>query len=393
MNNALLKVLTHQTPDYTPAAPVYLSLFLEDFERNYYIEQYRLRIGAQECYQIEHDEDTQIRAQALYQSYGIFKQRPEWMEVHCGASRAWAERTQILQREGVLYYTDQESGIEVRMDSIQIPRGDARLHPEDTYHHDVWDISGGLQDRAAVDALLPLPSAQDLLAAGHFDLPRQVANDHGARYFISTVLDTPYSDSYDLLGFQGLMVIQHDRPKLFHYLLERRWALSEQIMNAWANTGIHGVFVEEVFTGADMISPRSYDEFVFAYNRPYFQKMRQLGLLPIHYICGDVIPRLERICELDIAAVAVEEGKKNFKIEIEDVIAAVNGRAVIFGNIDAPYFGEHASLAELEAEIIRQRRCGQKAQGFVVSTGSPFPLDTNPRRIDRIVAIARRPLN
>jgi len=393
MANALLQVLTNQSPDYMPAAPVYPSLFLEDFERNYYIEQYRLRIGDQPQYSIDHDEDTQIRAQALYQSYGIFKNRLDWIEVYCGASRAWAERTQIMQREGVLYYLDKESGIAVPMDSIQVPRGDTRLHPEINYHYDLWDTSGTLHDQATVDELLPISSAADLLEAGHFDLPKQVVADYGSRYFISTVLDTPYSDSYELLGFQGLMIIQNDRPKLFHYLLGRRLALSEQIMSAWANTGIHGVFVEEVFTGADMISPSNYDEFVFAYNQPYFQTMCRLGLIPIHYVCGDVIPRLEQICKLDIAAVAVEESKKNFQIKIEDVVKSVNGRIVVFGNIDAPYYGEHASLAELEAEVMRQRRVGQAARGFVVSTGSPFPPDTNPRRIDLIIETSHRTLN
>ena len=393
MTNALLQVLTNQTPEYTPAAPVYPSLFLDDFERNYYIEQYRLRIGDQGCYPIDHAEDTLIRASALYQSYGIFKIWPDWIEVHCGASRAWAKRTQILQREGVLYYCDRESGVEVPMHSIKIPRGDQRLHPENSYHYDIWDTSSSLRGQGAVDKLLPIPSSAELLEAGHFDLPKQVVADYGARYFISTVLDTPYSDAYELLGFQGLMVIQHDRPELFHYLLERRLALSEQIMAAWASTGIHGVFVEEVFTGADMISPASYEEFVFAYNQPYFQKMCQLGLIPIHYVCGDVVPRLDRMCELDIAAIAVEESKKNFQIRIEDVVKGVNGRKVVFGNIDAPYFGEHASLAELEAEVMRQRRIGQTARGFVVSTGSPFPPDTNPRRIDWLVKTARRPLS
>ena len=281
MTNALLQVLTNQKPAYTPAAPIYLSLFLEDFERNYYIEQYRLRIGDEHRYIIDHDEDTRIRVQALYQSYGIFKNRPNWIEVHCGASRAWAERTQILQRKGVLYYHDIASGVEVPMHSIKIPRGDARLHPENSYHHDLWDTSSNVQDQDAIDELLSITSAAELIKDGHFDLPKQVVADYGTRYFISTVLDTPYSDTYDLLGFQGLMIIQNDRPELFHYLLKRRLALSEQIMTAWASTGIHGVFVEEVFTGADMISPTNYDKFVFAYNQPYFQTMCRLGLIPI----------------------------------------------------------------------------------------------------------------
>ena len=159
-------------------------------------------------------------------------------------------------------------------------------------------------------------------------------------------------------------------------------------MGSWAAAGVHGVYVEEVFTGADMISTHNYDKFVFAYNQPYFQRMRALGLLPIHYVCGDVIPRLERMVEYDIAAVAVEESKKNFYIDIAEVIERVAGRAAVFGNIDAVRFGLHASPEEVAAEVQRQAGIGAQAQGFVVSTGSPFPLDTNPRLIDTLVATA-----
>ena len=212
--------------------------------------------------------------------------------------------------------------------------------------------------------------------------------DYGDSTFVTTILDTPFSDAYSLLGFQGLMLIQHDKPELFHYLLERRLEVTKKLMEVWAAVGIHGVYVEEVFTGADIISPRAYEEFVFAYNQPYFQHMSGLGLRPIHYVCGDVVPRLDRIAQLDIAAVGVEESKKKFVIEIEEVVRQVAGRVAVLGNIDAVRYGPNATLEEMAAEAKRQLRLGQGAQGFMLSTGSPFPLDTNPRLIDTMIATA-----
>jgi uroporphyrinogen-III decarboxylase len=58
------------------------------------------------------------------------------------------------------------------------------------------------------------------------------------------------------------------------------------------------------------------------------------------------------------------------------------------GNVDAVRFGLHASMEEMAAEVKRQVRIGARAKGFVVSTGSPFPLDTNPRLVDTLVATA-----
>jgi hypothetical protein len=384
----LFRALNGERPDVVPAAPCYLSLFLADFERAYYIEQYRRFMKGRSRCRVDHAQDTQFRAQAVYQSYGIFRTPPDWIEVDLGASKAWAERTEIVWRDGVLCYEDKASGAYLPMHSIPMPSGDAALSTERRSSRDVWDISAQIASRDDVDAQLPiLPTAQ-WLARGDFDLPRQVAADYGDHYFISTILDTPYSEAYNSLGFQGLMLIQRDRPEVFHHLLRRKLAQTLEVVGAWAQTGIHGVYVEETFTGADMISPRSYDEFVFAYNQPFFRRLRAEGLLSIHYVCGDAIPRLDRMVEYEIAAVAVEESKKNFRIDIAEVVERVAGRVAVFGNIDAVRFGLHATPEEMVAEVERQAGIGARARGFVVSTGSPFPLDTNPRLIDTLVASA-----
>jgi hypothetical protein len=384
----MFKVLRGEKPDVVPAAPAYLGLFLADFVRAYYVEQYRRRTRGLARYAIDHQEDTLFRARALYQAYGVFKVRPDWISVYAGVSHAFAERTEIVVQDGVLYYEDKESDVRLPMDQVPMPYGDARLASVRASVQDLWDISDQLQNKEQVDARLPILSAEELLARGDFDLPRQVVADYGEQYFIATVLDPPYSDAYDLLGFQGLMLIQYDRPALFHHLLARKLAQSKEVLDAWAVAGIHGVYAEETFTGADIISERSYDEFVFAYNQPYFRHLRDLGLLAIHYVCGDVIPRLERITQLDVAAVAVEESKKNFVIDIQEVVDRVAGRAAVWGNIDAVRFGIHATLEEMAAEVRRQAAIGVRANGFVVSTGSPFPLDTNPRLIDTLVETA-----
>ena len=384
----VFQVLRGETPDQVPAAPAYLCLFLADFERAYYIDQYRRRMRGLDRYPVDHQEDTRFRAQALYQAYGIFKDRPDWMEISQGPSRSWAERTEIVDEDGVLYYEDGRTGERLPMDASSLPWGSLVYADEYGSRRDLWDTSEQVRSQEQIDAHLPLPDPQTLLERGDFDLPRQVLADYGDSVFITTLLDTPFSEAYSLLGFQGLMLIQHDCPKLFHYLLERQLEYTKRWMEAWATVGIHGVFAEEAFTSADLISPRAYDEFVFAYNQPYFQHMRSLGLLPIHYVCGDTISRLERIAQLDIAAVGVEESKKKFTIEIEEVVRRVGGRVAVLGNIDAIRYGRNASLEDMAAEAKRQLGIGRQAKGFILSTGSPFPLDTNPRLVDAMVATA-----
>jgi hypothetical protein len=382
------RILRGERPDCIPAAPAYLVLFLADFERAYYIELYRRQIGDLASYAIDHEEDTRFRAEAFYQSYGIFKTRPDWMELHRGASRTWANRVNIVNVDGVLHYEDKENGLRVPMRDVPLPRGESRLIANSRAKTDLWDTAATIQSKEHVDERLPIPTADELLDRGDFDLPMRIVADYGDRFFLTSILDTPFSNAYDLLGFQGLMTFQYDQRELFHYLLDRQLAKTKVVMEAWARAGVHGIYVEEVFTGADLISPRAYDEFVYAYNRPYFEYMSGLGLFPIHYVCGDVIPRLDRIAQLDIAAVAVEESKKSFTIEIAEVVERVNGRLTVLGNIDAVKFGPGATMAEMTTEVRRQARIGARAKGFLVSTGSPFPLDTNPRLIDVMVETA-----
>lgn len=382
----LLKALHGEKPDVLPAAPCYLSLFLDDFQRAYYQAQYERHMHNRSRMRIDHAQDTHMRAEAIYQSYGILKNPPDWIEVYPGPTYAWAENTDLVNENGGLYFEDRITG-------KRLPLSQASMvgNPGDgvgSSRSDIWDRREYIRSRDDIDNLVPIQTAEELLVSGAWQLPRQVVIDYGEKFFISTNLDPPFSDTYSLLGFQGMMLMQYDQHALFHYLLQRKLEQSQPVLAAWAASGIHGIYAEEVFTGADILSPDSYDRYVFAYNAPYFRSLRATGLLAIHYVCGDVIPRLERILQLEIDAVAVEESKKKFKIEIEEVVQRVAGRCAVFGNIDAVRFGLNASLESMKAEVQRQAQIGLQAKGFIVSTGSPFPLDTNPRLIDTLVEAA-----
>jgi hypothetical protein len=386
----MFQALTGQKPDVVPAAPAYPSLFLADFDRLYYIEQYRQIMRECGCdrYSMDHAQDTLLRARATFQSYGIFKVRPDWIETDLGLSRAWAERMDIVDWDGYLYFEDRVSGKRVAMQRASLSHGDAELNDVILAESDILDLSAQIGDTDDVDRIIPIRTAAQLLESGEMDLLRLIVGDYGDRYFISYVMDTPFTDVSDHLGFFGLMTSMHDRPWLVHYMLQRQLAQTEEVMAALAAVGVHGTYVQEIFTGADMISPRAYDEFVRDYNEPYFKRMHSLGLLPIHLVCGDVMPRLKQMARYDVAAIAVEESKKDFCIEIEQVVDQVGDRVAVLGNIDAIHFGLHASAEEMAAEVRRQASIGARARGFVVSTGSPFPLDTNPRLLDTLVETA-----
>ena len=386
----MIQVLTGGNADVIPAAPAYLSLFLADIERYLYIEQYRLRLRDTDLlrYPVDHAEDTCLRARATYQSYAVFKARPDWIEADSGVSRAWAEKMDIVEHDDQLYFEDRVSGKRVAMRNARLYQTGNELTDVNPSESDITDLSLEIHGPDDADRIIQVRSMAELLESGELDLLRQIVAEYGDRYFISYVMDTPYCDVSDYLGFFGLMTTIHDRPSLLHYMLERQLAQSGELIAALSRIGVHGVYVQEIFSGADMISPRAYDEFVFPYNKRYFEKMSKLGLLPIHLVCGDVMPRLDQMASYDLAAIAVEESKKNFRIEIEQVVERVGDKMAVLGNIDAVQFGLHANPEEMATEVNRQAFHGSRARGFIASTGSPFPLDTHPGQIEALVRTA-----
>jgi hypothetical protein len=382
----MMAALRGEKPDVLPAAPCYLTLYLADYERGFYMEQYRRLMRGQTRRHIDHAEDTHIRAEALYASYGIFKERPDWIDVRPGPTRSWAERTDMVCEDETLYYEDRASGRRVPLDLIRLPEGDEGGSP--TASQDVWDGSERFAGPDDVDREVPVRAAGELLNTGAYDLPRRVLADYGDRYFMCFIMGTPYLQWYYTLGYQGLMCIQRERPGLFHYMLQRRLAQEVEVVKAWATVGIHGIYAEEAFTAADSISARNYREFVQAYNRPFFEQMSQSSLLVVYQVCGDVLPRIEDILGCGADAVSFEESKKNWRTDFAEIVSCVAGRQTLFGNIDSIRFGLNGTMDEMAAEVSRQASFRGRARGFVAGIGSPFPLETNPRQVDMLVHTA-----
>ncbi len=375
-------------PDCVPAAPSYIGLFRNAVEKRHYVEQYRERMKGTNRYRPHHDEDVEFRMNAIYHAYEMFGEKPDCIEVWPGPARAWAERTEIVMEGSRLRYFDTVTGDRYDMLDSPLPSGRDYLYGNiPSSQQDVWDRSELIQSTDVIDMLVRLVPLEELEEQGVFDLPKRVIREKGRTYFILVIDSTPYTAAY-LLGFQGLMLAFYDNPGNLKYYIERIMRQREPILRGFANAGYDGIYAEEIFSGVDIISPELFDEFVFPFNADYFRITRKLGLLTAYYVCGNPMPLIPKILQLECDAVAFEESKKNFLIEIDDVVAAAGAEKCVFGNIDAPYYGLQASEAQIKAEVERQITAGRGAKGFVISTGSPLPLETPMKNIDAMIAAA-----
>lgn len=81
-------------------------------------------------------------------------------------------------------------------------------------------------------------------------------------------------------------------------------------------------------------------------------------------------------------ALGMEESKKNFRTEIEDIVDQVRGRCVVLGNLDAVGVLQNGSEERLRAEIGRQVAAARRNDSrFILSLGSPVTPETPVERV------------
>jgi uroporphyrinogen-III decarboxylase len=402
----LRKAIAGQPTDVAAVAPAYLSLYLDEQIHRLYRAAYERKLAAQTGRQasgavsIDQAEDARFRADAILGAYGLVAEQSDgtpsfgdWLHTLPSETHAWAQGGEMRFTEGRWQYADRITGEMSNLDEagqLWLSTANRHMYRARAANSDLWDETADLHTRVDVDALLPIRTAEELEEAGAFEVTRILAERIGDRLPISWIAPTPFWSAYGVLGFQGMMVMMREEPALFAYLIERRGQQRMEMLKGLARAGAQYLWLEECLSSADLISSRDYERFAFATAGPYVAEAKQLGLTVILYYCGDVISRLPWLRRLGMDALAVEESKKGFSVDIADVIAGVDGACCVFGNVDAVQVILEGTGEVILAEVHRQLTLGQQAKGFVLSQGSPFTLDTPSGKVEWFVQCARQ---
>lgn len=245
----------------------------------------------------------------------------------------------------------------------------------------------------AIDAqihLVPKSDRDDAATSGRDALAHAVATRFPDHYRLANV-SSPLWRTYNLWGFEGMMQMIATQPELVQYACERclqdelQWIAQAQ----WL--GADGIWIEDCLT--DMIHPRDYAQFNLPYLRRITEAIRSGGMQSIHYYCGNPAGKYHLLMDTGADGLALEEGKKGFQIDIEEVVERANGRCAVLGNLDAIGVLEQASDEVLQHEIAHQVAIGKRnrsSQGsrFIMSTGSPVTPRTPIERVRRYSDIA-----
>jgi len=234
-----------------------------------------------------------------------------------------------------------------------------------------------------VDCLIPLPAKLEpdqLLADGRNDLASQLLNEFGADLYPTGIVAAPLTSAFDIFGFQGTMILIATRPDLVEQACRRLLPSCLRTVREAALLGAAGIWIEDCFT--DMISPEAFARLNVPFVRHLVEEIRAAGMHSFYYFCGDPEGKWEHLLSVGADALALEESKKGFVIDIEDVVARVDGRCTVLGNLDAVGVLQDGTEEQLRAEIARQIAAGRRNRSrFIMSIGSPVTPGTPAERV------------
>jgi hypothetical protein len=170
------------------------------------------------------------------------------------------------------------------------------------------------------------------------------------------------------------------KPDLVKHACEKFLTQNIRQVQQFAILGAEGIWVEECMT--DMINPKSFAELNVPFLQKLVEEIRKVGMKSIYYYCGNPMGKWEHILSVGADAISLEESKKDFNIDIEDIVDRVQGRYTVLGNLDAINILPYATEDELRKEIERQVNAGNRNNGrFIMSIGSPVTPGTTAERV------------
>jgi len=229
-------------------------------------------------------------------------------------------------------------------------------------------------------SLRELYSPEGLAADGRDELPRRTVAEMGAEFMPWVQLPAPFDPLPFCWGFGSFMLACIETPDLVEYAAQQVLEHTLNRLQMWRSLGVELIWIEDCLT--DQFSPDCYRRLLLPYLQELTAAIRRGGMFSIHYYCGNPNDRLDVLLQSGADALSLEEGKKDFAIDIMEIAERVQGRMALLGNIDAIGVMEAGSHADLRRELTRQLEAGRRNDNrFLMGYGSPITPGTPASRV------------
>ena len=324
-----------------------------------------------------HQEDADLDRQLHWRREVIDKTGQDWFGLPHFYSRETRESLVVEERAEGVYRVDRRTEDAVELTEPQVggwlrEGGLHSMHPEEL-----------VETVEEVEKLIPDPPDSDpeqLKVDGRGDLAGRMLGEFGEELYPLIHVASPLWRCYGLWGFEGMMEMIALKPDLVEQVCRRSLELELYAVREIAALGAAGIWIEECLT--DMISPEAFARLNVPYLTRLVEEIRSAGMDSIYYFCGDPAGKWEHLLAMGADAICLEESKKGFIIDVEELVDRVQGRCAVLGNLDAVGILQDGTEAQLRAEIARQIEVGRKnGSRFIMSIGSPVTPGTPVGRV------------
>lgn len=238
-----------------------------------------------------------------------------------------------------------------------------------------------------VDRHYDTVDCQPWLESGMFDHVQALTSQVGKEIMIFPNMGGPCGE----LGsdFEDRMVRVFDGPDDVHQnLLSACRGSAFARVKASRLCGADGFIFSLGYGGAmDLISPALTRRIHLDPWIEFFDQIRRIGMFPVGYFLGNVLPYMDIIMETRPAGVLIEESKKGFNLDPVAIRKRLPSEIVLFGNVDSLLL-LNGTPHKIEAEVRRQARARDYGP-FVFDNGSPICPGTPPDNLRAFLDAAR----
>jgi MtaA/CmuA family methyltransferase len=180
-------------------------------------------------------------------------------------------------------------------------------------------------------------------------------------------VEGPCAEGADLRGINTLMLDLYDDPSFVHDLLEFTVEMALRYGKAQIDAGADIIGVGDA--AASLIGPKSYEEFVWPYEKRLVDGLQAMGAKVRLHICGNTKTIVDGMGRLGCDIVDLD-----YLTPVELARTAMGNKTPILGNIDPVRALRHGTPESVTADIAEcHRQAGIK---YIVGAGCEVPRDT-----------------
>jgi hypothetical protein len=244
-----------------------------------------------------------------------------------------------------------------------------------------WENTEPPKTEAEVEASFRrVRTPEERLAGGQGAYTQRFLEVFGEEYWCYPWISGPFWALYHTFGFRGLMENMVLQPELVLHACQMMAKENLAQAEALAQAGLRKGYVFDAFCGSDLISIPQYEQVVFPPIRELVEGMKRAGYEDIVFChLGGIDERVDLLAELPVAALAFEESKKGFVIDLGWIRERVGPDLTLWGNTDILFLRDAEREEQIQEDTRRQYE--QAGPRFVASIGSPLAEDTEAEKV------------